>query len=101
MNDKAKVFFTKISEKVKNGDYDEFLDIPFISRKTILAAFKARILKKIETNATPLLSDKEIYECIGDAREVAAITAKLFLELGILEKTDDGLNVSDNSPIKI
>lgn len=95
MNEQANVFLTKMSEKVNNGEYDNYLTIPFLSRKLLISSFKARINKKIETNATPLLSDVEIIDSINDAKEVATATAKIFLELGLLKETENGIEVSE------
>ena len=83
MNEQAKVFLNKMSEKIRAGEFDE--EFPFFTRDLIYASIKARIDKKLETGATPLLTETEVKEAIKDAKETAVMTAKLFLEAGILE----------------
>jgi len=92
-NEQSKVFLSKIREKIFNGEFDEYV-MPFVSRELIYASIKARIDKKLETGATPILSDTEIKEALKDTKEIAAITYALFLNAGIIEKTDDGPIVS-------
>ena len=90
MSEQSKVFLTKMQEKVKSGAYDKEITIPFMSRNSVYIAMKARVDKKLETGATPLLSEAEIVEAVKDAKEVAVITAEIFLKIGLIEKTDDG-----------
>jgi len=75
MSEQSKVFLNKISEKIKAGEFDE--DFPFYSRELIFASMKARVDKKLETGATPLLTEAEIKDALKDAKEVAVATAKV------------------------
>jgi len=86
----AQVFLNKIKDKIGKGVYDKELTVPFMKRESIYASIKARVTKKLETGATPLLSDAEIKEAIKDAKEVAAISLEIFSKVGILEKTEEG-----------
>jgi hypothetical protein len=88
MVEQAKVFLSKMSEKINNGEFDYALTIPFISRELIYSSVLARIEKKIETKATPLLNDTEVKDAINDAREIAAHTALIFFHNGMLEIKD-------------
>lgn len=93
MEENAKVFLRKVKDKIKNGSYDHFLTVPFLSRDLIYISIKNRILKKIETKATPLLSEMEIESCINDAKKTAAEIYLIFRKTGILKQTDEGLVV--------
>lgn len=86
----AQVFLNKIKDKIGKGVYDKELTVPFMKRESIYASIKARVTKKLETGATPLLSDAEIKDAIKDAKEVAAISLELFSKIGILQKTEEG-----------
>ncbi len=95
MSEQGRVFLKKMSEKIRNGEYDESLNIPFATRELLYASVKARIDKKIETGATPLLSDSEIKDATKDTKETAAITCEIFYKAGITEKTEGGFIISD------
>lgn len=86
----AQVFLNKIKDQIGKGVYDKELTVPFMKRESIYASIKARVTKKLETGATPLLSDAEIKDAIKDAKEVAAISLEIFSKIGILEKTEAG-----------
>ena len=94
-NQQNEVFLNKISSKIKAGDFDEFLTIPFLTKELLFSSIKARIDKKIENNATPILNDTEVKDAIKDAKELAIITAAIFVANGILVKGVDGYEVSD------
>lgn len=94
MTEQTKVFLTKVSEKIRNGEFDKELSL-FVSRDLIYSAIKARINKKIETGSTPLLSDNEITESINDAKEVAASTLAIFLKLGIVKIIEGTYKIDD------
>lgn len=89
-NESAQVFLNKVKDKIGKGDYDEELTVPFMKRESIYASIKARVIKKLENGATPLLSDAEIKDAIKDAKEVAAISLEIFSKIGILQKTEEG-----------
>jgi len=95
MSEQSKVFLSKMSEKINNGEFDYALTIPFISRELIYSSIKARIVKKIETGATPLLNEAEIKDSINDAREIAAHTALIFFHNGMLEIKDGELVLTE------
>jgi hypothetical protein len=94
-NESAQVFLNKIRDKIGKGLYDKELTVPFMKRESIYASIKARVVKKLETGATPLLSDVEIKDAIKDAKEVAAISLELFSKIGILQKTEEGWIVTE------
>ena len=94
-SESAQVFLNKIKDKIGKGVYDKELTVPFMKRESIYASIKARVIKKLETGATPLLSDAEIKDAIKDAKEVAAISLELFSKIGILQKTEEGWIVTE------
>lgn len=95
MNEQAKVFLNKIREKIKNGHYDKELTIPFMNQESLYDSIRSRVIKKIKTGATPLLTEHEIKDAIQDCKELAVITSQIFLELGILRKTEKGFEVNE------
>jgi hypothetical protein len=93
--EKADIFLGRVNVRIEKGEFDNRLDIPFASRKLLRSLIESKIAKKIETSGTPILSENNIEECIEDVRETAASTAAVFLKLGILEKTDGGIKVTE------
>jgi len=92
MNEQSKVFLNKISEKIKEGVFDDAVSV-FVSKELIYSSIKARVLKKLENGATPLLTDAEIKDAIKDAKETGLITSAIFIKIGLLEKTENGYQV--------
>jgi hypothetical protein len=93
--EQSNVFLNKIHSKIKKGDYDSSLTIPFMTKELLYASIKSRISKKVETGGTPVLTDAEIKDAIKDTKEVALITAALFVKHGVLVKGVDGYELSD------
>jgi len=94
-NQQTEVFLNKISSKIKNGEFDESLTIPFLTKELLFSSIKARIDKKIETGGTPLLTDAEIKDAVKDAKDAAVSTAYMFIKNKILVKGVDGYELSD------
>lgn len=84
------VFFHKISEKIKKGDYDVHFTIPFMSKDLLISSIKVKLAKKITKGNTPVLTDSEIMLCIQEIKETAACIFKLYVDNDILERYDDG-----------
>mgnify|MGYP000955445183 CR=1 FL=1 len=98
----SKVFLSKIQESINKGDYDKYMTVPFMSKKLLYAAIKAKVVSKEARGNNPILTDSEIKECINDAKETAAYTAAVLFRTGILEKGEDGkLCVSKKGQIAI
>lgn len=95
MSEQAKSFLKKLNEQVDEGQFDDVINIPFASREMLKFSLKARLDKKIETGSTPLLSENEIKDAVKDVREIAVFTAAIFLEMGILQSTEEGIKVSE------
>jgi len=94
MSEQSKVFLSKMSEKIKNGEYDGSVSL-FVSRELIYSSIKARVNKKLETGATPLLTDAEIKDAIKDAKETGDFIVSIFLDNGILKVSEDGIILSE------
>jgi hypothetical protein len=92
---RADIFLGRVMERIDRGDFDSQLEIPFASRKLLKSLVTQKMNRKVETNATPVLSDVDLDECVKEVRETAAQTAGLFLWAGILEKSEEGLKVSE------
>jgi hypothetical protein len=84
--EKTEIILNKLYERVDRGEFDADLNIPFASRKLLKKVINQTIEEKIEKKTTPVLSDSDIKSLISDVKETATITAKLFIELGIIEK---------------
>jgi len=83
------VFFHKISEKIKNGDYDEYFTIPFMSKELLISSIKVKVLKKLAKGMAPVLTDAELMLCVQEVKETAVNIFSLYLQSGIIEKTED------------
>jgi len=88
MDQKAQIFLDRTLKRVDNGEFDEHLSIPFASRKLMKAVVTDKMKQKVENNSTPVFSDTELYEIVGEVRDTAAETTALFIKMGLL--TDDG-----------
>ena len=88
-SESAQVFLNKMKDRLAKGEFDKEINVPFMKRESVYASIKARVTKKLETGATPLLSEGEIKDAIQDAKEVAAISLSLFSKIGLVEKTEE------------
>jgi len=93
--EKADIFLTRFINRLETGEFDKDLDIPFASRKLLLALVKAKINKKVETGGTPILSNINIDECISEVREQSAFTLSIFGKFGLLEERDGKKQLSE------
>jgi hypothetical protein len=90
-----KLFLDEMYEKISSGEYDKEMTIPFMTKNLIYAAVKAKVNKKIEIGGTPILTKSEIKDALRDARETAVTVASVFIKNGILDKTEDGYDLSE------
>jgi hypothetical protein len=89
------VFLHKISERIKDGDFDSQLTLPFQTRNLFLSSIKGRILRKLETNSTPILSDNELEDCINETKETSINIINMYLKIGFMKKTEMGYEFTD------
>jgi hypothetical protein len=96
------VFLNKMIQKIKNGEYDEQLTYPFMTRELLFNAIKYRLDKKISTGGTPILNEAEVKECVADTKETSLNIIALYLKLGFMEKTSTGYQYTKkwNSAVK-
>jgi len=94
MNEQAKVFLSKIQDKIKNGEFDYAVSI-FVSRELIYSSIKSRVIQKSENGGSPLLTDTQINDAIEDTKEIGNITASIFYKLGLIKKSNEGLIVPE------
>ena len=84
------VFLNKITQRIKNGDFDTYLTLPLMTRELLFLSVKGRIDKRISTGATPILSDAEIKDCLAEVKETAVSMIALYLKLGFIKQNDVG-----------
>jgi len=89
------VFLTKISQRIKNGDFDVYLTLPTMTRELLYLTIKGRITKKINSGGTPVLNDNDIKDCILEVKEAAASTIAIYLKLGFIERTETGFEFTE------
>ena len=95
MSEQSVIFLANINKQLSEGQFDNEITIPFMTRELIRLMIQKRMDKKIQTGSTPLLSDQEVKEAIEEAKLTAAETAAIFLEMGLLEYAEEGMQVSD------
>lgn len=89
------VFFSKIQQRVKNGDFDAYLTLPFMTRELFLNSVKGRLDKKIATGGTPILSDADLKDCLAETKETASYIVALYLKLGFIVRTETGFELTE------
>jgi len=89
------VFFSKIQQRVKNGDFDAYLTLPFMTRDLFLTSVKGRLDKKIATGGTPILSDADLKDCLAETKETASYIVALYLKLGFIVRTETGFELTE------
>ena len=95
------IFLSKIYQKIKDGDFDKYLTLPFMTKELLFSSMKAQIFKKISTGGTPILTDSEIKDCIAETKETAVTTFALFLKEGLITKTKDGYEITPAGQIAV
>jgi hypothetical protein len=101
MEKKAKILLDRIIDRIDSGEFDEHLDIPFASRNLLKSLVTSKIENKIENKTTPVLSDRDIFECVGEVRETAAYTASAFHKIGILKRNGDKIELDSEWEAKL
>jgi len=95
------VFLNKIEKRIKNGDFDAYLTLPFMSRDLLIQTIKGRLKKKIDTGGTPILSDNDLKECIGDVKETAVFICAIYLKLEFMVKTETGYEFTEKGHLAV
>ena len=94
-NNNGENFLAKINARVKDGDFDAYLTIPFMTRELFLASIKSHLAKKISIGGSSVLSDTELRECLSETKDTAVNTAITFMQHGLLEQTEEGLSFTE------
>lgn len=89
------VFLNKINEKINEGLFDSYFTLPFMSRRLFLATVKERINKKINTGSSPILSDKELKDCLEDTKHIAVSIFAIYLDKGFIVRTEEGFSFTE------
>jgi len=95
------VFLNKISQRIKNGDFDVYLTVPFMTRDLLSHVIKGRLDKKITTGGTPILSDTEIKDCLAETKETAVNIIATYLKLGFMVRTETGFEFTEKGYLAI
>jgi len=94
-NANGEVFLSKISQRINNGDFDVYLTVPFQTKELLFASIKTRLVNKILAAGSAVLTDHEIRECIKESENSALDIIGLYFKLGFIEKTEDGINITE------
>ena len=89
------VFLNKINQRIKHGDFDVYLTLPFMSRDLLSCSFKGRLEKRIASGGTPILSDNEIKDCLAEVKETALSIILIYIKFGFMEKTEAGYELTE------
>jgi hypothetical protein len=95
------VFLNKITQRIKNGDFDVYLTLPFMTRELLYLSIKSRIDKKISTGGTPILNDNEVKDCLAEVKETAVNIVATYLKMGFMVRTEDGFEFSPKGYLAI
>ena len=83
-------FLNKFQGKLDNGEFDQYLTLPFMKKELLLANVKVKVEEKIEKETGSGLSDLEIMDVIKDLKETAGGVFSLMVKYKILEQKEDG-----------
>lgn len=83
-------FLNNMLKRIQEGEFDEFLTLPFMNRKLLFNNIKKKVDKRISLGGSGVLIDSEIIDSINILKETAAFTFKTFIESGIMEPAPDG-----------
>ena len=95
------LFLNKINQRIKDGDFDTYFTIPFMTKDLLKISIKEKLKKNIETGGTPILSDREIKECLAEIKEIAVYTIAVYLKLGFMIKTETGFEFTKKGLLAI
>jgi hypothetical protein len=95
------VFLSKIMQRIKNGDFDAYLTMPFMTRDLLVTTIKGRLEKKIATGGTPILSDADLKDCIADVKETAVFIVAIYVKLGFMVRTEEGFEFTEKGHLAV
>ena len=100
-NSNTNVFLTKITERIKNGDFDTYLTFPLMTRELLHSSIKSKINRKIETGGTAVLNDAEVKDCLAEVKETSTYIIAIYLKLGFIEKKGDSFEITHLGKVAI
>jgi len=83
------VYLTGIKQRIRDGEFDEYLSIPFANKESLIKIIEGKIKQKLIKDATPVLTDTELMTVIVDMREGAVGFYGIMLKYGFFEKYID------------
>lgn len=95
--DSVMMFLTRIKGKIKRGEYNEYLNIPFASKELLCNVVETKVIDKVNKNQNPLLNERELMECVQETIETAAEIASIFIGTGVIEKTENGYDINKST----
>lgn len=100
-NPNNRVFLNKIAQRIKDGDFDRYLNLPFMTKELLYVRIKDRIERKIKTGGTPILTDSEIKDCLEETKQTAVSTFAIFVKQGLIERTEEGYKLTPKGEIAV
>ena len=100
-NPNNKVFLNKITQRIKDGDFDKYLTLPFMTKELFYTTIKDNIDKKINTGGTPILSDTEVKACLEETKRTAVSTFALFIKEGMIIRTEEGYELTPKGELAV
>lgn len=95
------MFLTRLKSKIKKGEYNEYLTIPFATKELLYTVVEDKVMERIEKGVNPLLNERDMIECIQGTIAIATEIASVYIESGILVKTEDGYEVSEKGKLAL
>ena len=89
------VFIIKISQRINQGDFDVYLNLPFMSKELLLSTMKSRLEKKIAVGGSATLNDIDIKDCLAEVKETALNIIALYLKLEFIVRTETGIEFTE------
>ena len=94
LGEKGAIVFSRMTNKINNGEFDDMFKYPFMNRKMFKVLVKKKILGEEEKGNNPVLSNADIQSIIKDLEEVARETISAFVRAGVLEVKDNEIGLS-------
>lgn len=95
------MFLTRLKSKIKKGEYNEYLTIPFASKDMLYSVAEEKVLERVKKGVNPLLNERDMMECVQATISIAVEVAKVYIDSGVLVKTEDGYEVSDKGRLAL
>lgn len=94
-NSETNQILSNIATDIKNGKYDDQLNVPLATRDKLFSFITEKIHQKNQKGQNPNLTSYEINDCITQTLEHAVTSLKLFIEIGLMEEIDGEISLSN------